>query len=242
MIVLQNVDSLAALVAGLAMFFTPCTLPLLPAWLSTVYGNTATAYLAQNAKVEKTQRLKIIIATLFFVLGFSLVFTLLGLAASSAGEFLLDNRDLLRYLGGAAMIVFGLALLGVISPWKLFGEKHLKLPESPLGMLGAFLVGVAFAAGWTPCSGPVLASILALAATSRSMVKGLELLGLFSLGLAIPFLVLSLLLGKLYPLFKKMGPYTVWVSRFLGVSFIILAILLLFDQLAFITPDYTPKR
>ncbi|MDR2350260.1 MAG: cytochrome c biogenesis protein CcdA [Deltaproteobacteria bacterium] len=241
MIVLQNAGILGAFAAGLAMFFTPCTLPLIPAWISTFGGAEFGEMLAADAKPRKSLRFKVFLRTVFFVSGFGLVFTFMGAAATALGDFLLGKSDVLRYVGAFAMTIFGLSLLGVIKPWRLFGEKRLKVPELPAGLLGAFLVGIAFAAGWTPCSGPVLASMLALAATRDGVLKGMELLGFFSLGLAVPFLVLSLLLGKLFPLFKKIGPRAVWASRFLGVCVLVLAFLLLTDKIGLITPQVPGK-
>jgi cytochrome c-type biogenesis protein len=237
MIILQNVDMLGAFLAGLAMFFTPCTLPLIPAWLSSLSGRGYGEILAAEARPGGGLRLKVFFSTIFFALGFSLVFTLMGAAASALGDFIVRQSHVLRYVGALVMIIFGLILLGVIKPGKLLEGKRLKIPEVPYGFFGAFLVGVAFAAGWTPCSGPVLASLLALAATRESVIRGMELLGVFSLGLAIPFLALSLLLGKLLPYFKKIGPRAVWVSRFLGVCVIVLAVLLFFDKIHLITPQ-----
>jgi cytochrome c-type biogenesis protein len=241
MIIFQNVDILGAFIAGLAMFFTPCTLPLIPAWLSTLSGADYGDILGAESKPKKSLRIKVFVSTVFFAMGFSLVFTLMGAAATTLGDFLIRQANILRYIGAIVMIFFGLVLIGIIKPWKLLSEKRLKVPEVPFGLLGAFLVGVAFAAGWTPCSGPVLASLLALAATRESVLRGMELLSVFSLGLALPFLVLSLLLGRVIPYFKKIGPYTVWVSRFLGVCVLCLAILLLLDKISFITPQ-TPSK
>ncbi|MDR3155387.1 MAG: cytochrome c biogenesis CcdA family protein [Deltaproteobacteria bacterium] len=242
MLVFQSVDFPAAFLAGLGMFFTPCTLPLIPAWLSTVAGRNSALYL-QGGDGPRPEgagaraRLEVFSATLAFTFGFSLIFTLLGAAASAAGGFLYAHSDVLRWVGAAAMTVFGLMLLGVIRPKALLGERRLPLPEEPAGLLGAFLVGMAFAAGWTPCGGPVLASLLLLASAGSGAARGLALLAVFSAGLAVPFLAGSLLLGKLLPLLKGLGRRAVWVNRALGILILALAVLLALDRLHLITPD-----
>ncbi|MDR2611561.1 MAG: cytochrome c biogenesis protein CcdA [Deltaproteobacteria bacterium] len=237
MIAIQSVDLPASFLAGLAMFFTPCTLPLVPAWLSTVAGDNAAAFRAGGGAWTGRARVAVFASTVFFVLGFSLVFTLLGAAASALGDFLFTNREVLRYLGAAVMIVFGLVLLGVIRPSFLAGERRLPVPEGSGGLCGAFLVGMAFAAGWTPCGGPVLASLLSLAAVDSGDGRGIWLLAVFSSGLAVPFLAGSLLLGRLLPLLKGLGRHTVWVNRAMGASILALAALLILDKLALVTPD-----
>ncbi|MDR1041148.1 MAG: cytochrome c biogenesis protein CcdA [Deltaproteobacteria bacterium] len=239
MISLQSVDFPAAFLAGIAMFFTPCTLPLIPAWLSTVAGRNSGLYLANEASGAPSgrSRIAVLISTFFFVLGFSAVFTLLGAAASALGDFLFTNRDVIRYAGAAVMAIFGLVLLGVLRPKALLGELRLPVPAEPAGLLGAFLVGTAFAAGWTPCGGPVLGSLLSLAAVESSLRRGMGLLAVFSAGLAVPFLAGSLLLGRLLPLLRGLGRRAVWVNRALGIVMLAFAALLFLDKLSLITPD-----
>ncbi|MDR1035773.1 MAG: cytochrome c biogenesis protein CcdA [Deltaproteobacteria bacterium] len=240
MIVLQSVDFPAAFLAGLAMFFTPCTLPLIPAWLSTVAGRNSGLYLAHGDGTPSPQgraRLAVLLSTALFVLGFSAVFTLMGAAASALGDFLFGHRDIIRYLGAAVMTLFGLVLLGVLRPRALLGERRLPVPAEPAGLLGAFVVGTAFAAGWTPCGGPVLASLLSLAAAESSLQRGMGLLAVFSAGLAVPFLAGSLLLERLLPLLKGLGRHAVWVNRALGAVMLVLAALLVLDKLSLVTPD-----
>jgi cytochrome c-type biogenesis protein len=237
MISLTSVDFPTAFLAGLAMFFTPCTLPLIPAWLSAVAGKNGSAYLKGSEAPPGKVRLEIFAATLFFVLGFSLVFTLLGAAAGAVGSALFDHRDVLRYLGAAAMAVFGLILLGILKPKALMGDLRLPVPAGPAGFLGAFLVGTAFAAGWTPCGGPILASLLSLAANESGAARGLWLLAAFSGGLAVPFLAGSLMLGRLLPLLKGLGSRTVWVNRALGLVILVFAALLALDKITLVTPD-----
>ncbi|MDR1081179.1 MAG: cytochrome c biogenesis protein CcdA [Deltaproteobacteria bacterium] len=240
MIVLHNVDFTAAFLAGLAMFFTPCTLPLIPGWLSTVAGRNSGMYLPSGDGASGPggrARLAVLLSTVLFVLGFSAVFTLMGAAASALGTLLFEHAAVIRYLGAAVMAFFGLVLLGAVRPRALLGERRLPIPREPAGLLGAFLVGTAFAAGWTPCGGPVLASLFALAGNEPSLQRGMGLLAVFSAGLAVPFLVGSLMLGKLLPLLKGLGRRAVWVNRALGAAMLILAALLVLDKLSLVTPD-----
>ncbi|MDR1164383.1 MAG: cytochrome c biogenesis protein CcdA [Deltaproteobacteria bacterium] len=236
MLILGNVDFGAAFLAGLALFFTPCSLPLIPAWLATLTGRGPAEILGSSAPSGRVRR-EFLFSTLFFVLGFSLVFTLMGAAASYLGDFLFRQKDFLRYLGALTLFFFSLILLGVISPQKYLGARGLKIAWRRAGFAGAFVVGVAFAAGWTPCGGPILASLLALAATRESVARGAELLFIFSLGLALPFLVFSLFLGRILPYLKKIGRYGVWLNRALGLLVLALAALLFLDKIRLITPD-----
>jgi cytochrome c-type biogenesis protein len=247
-VVAQKVTYLAAFLAGLATFLTPCVLPLVPVWLAlAARGGQADQTLNAGAPVQTPARdpakihYRAFWPTLFFVLGFSLVFVALGAAASAVGEFLFDKRDFLRLAGGIVMIAFGLSLLGINLPFSSWlTEKRLALPKRARGYLGSFAVGLAFAAGWTPCVGPVLGSILAMAAIKSSLSDGAALLGLFSLGLALPFLTAALLWGRIQPKLKGSGRYAVWLRRLMGLLAIAVGILLLFDKIGAITPSAYP--
>jgi cytochrome c-type biogenesis protein len=225
----QHVDALSALLAGLITFFTPCTLPLLPGWLALVAGVDAEA-LKPGAEVS-ARRLEVLSSTLLFVLGFGLVFTLLGAAASFLGSLLWDHRDLVRYLGAAVMALFGLHLLGVINIKALSAEKRHHFKARPAGLLGALMVGMAFAAGWTPCSGPVLGAMLSLAWTEAGLWRGVRLLALFSIGLGLPFLALSLTWSWALPLLRRLSGASRWAGRILGAMMLVLAVLVVMDKL-----------
>jgi cytochrome c-type biogenesis protein len=234
----QNVDALAAALAGLLTFFTPCTLPLLPGWLALVAGLRTDEVLNKNLRQPLSKRLEVLFSTLLFVLGFSLVFISMGAAASALGDFLWRRQTVLRYLGGTVMVFFALCLLGVIKPAALLGERRLHLSRRPFGLVGAFAVGMAFAAGWTPCSGPVLAALLSLAATERNLARGTELLIYFSGGLALPFVLLSLMWSSLLPKFRALAKYSVWASRIMGVTLLFLAVLVFMDRLSLLNFGY----
>ncbi|MDR1044237.1 MAG: cytochrome c biogenesis protein CcdA [Candidatus Adiutrix sp.] len=226
---IEQVGFGAAFTAGLLAFFSPCVLPLIPAWLTLVSGLSLGEMNAEEPKSFGFPRL--FAPTLLFVLGFSVVFCALGAAAGLAGAFLENYGRLLRYLAGALMIFFGLYLAGLLSPSFLTREIRADLRRRPLGLAGSFVVGLGFAAGWTPCVGPVLGGILALAAAEQSSGLGLRLLAVFSLGLGLPFLILSLSWGAAWKALSRLRPVLKWSGRVLGVLMIALGLLLIANRL-----------
>jgi cytochrome c-type biogenesis protein len=215
-----------AFVAGFLSFLSPCTLPLYPSYLSYLTGvSFDQLQLSKTPNVRK----KAIIHALFFILGFSIVFVGLGFTASLIGEFFISYKILVRTIGGAFIILMGFFLLGWIQWDFLFREKKWHLSNKPAGYLGSILVGITFAAGWTPCIGPILGSVIALAATSPR-TGGILLLA-YTLGFAIPFFLLALTLGsvkwiqKYAPIFAKVG----------GVIMVVMGILLLTDEFSRLT-------
>jgi cytochrome c-type biogenesis protein len=175
-----------ALAAGAASFLSPCVLPLLPAYLTFVSGLSLD-------EVQKGNR-RVLWGTLAFVLGFSVVFTLMGAGFSFAGA-LIENQRLLRIMAGALLIVLGVVIAGLTLPSFLQKDMRPFLAKAPRGPAGAFLVGVAFAFGWTPCAGPTLGAILTMAAQGHDPVSGALLLFVYSVGMGIPFLVAGLFVG-----------------------------------------------
>lgn len=215
----------AAFMAGLASFISPCVLPLIPAWLTLATGLSYEELAGENK--DRLGFLKMFAPTLFFVLGFSLVFCALGVAAGLVGELLQRHGRMLSYLAGVFMIFFGLYLIGLISPGFLMREKRADIRHRPLGLAGSFVVGLGFAAGWTPCVGPVLGSILALAASEQSVGLGLRLLAVYSLGLGLPFLLISLSWGAAWAFLSRMRPVLKWSGRVMGGLLIVLGILVI---------------
>jgi len=219
-----------AFLAGLATFFTPCVLPLIPAWLVLVTGLSFEALSA----AEGRSRAALLGPTFFFVLGFSAVFTLLGAAAGLLGGFLENIENiawLLRAAAGAVMIFFGASLAGLISPAFLNRERRVDLARRPLGLAGSWVVGLGFAAGWTPCVGPVLASILALAATESTAGEGARLLAVFSLGLGLPFLVLAGAFSRGLAWLARVRPLARRAGQVLGLGLMGLGLLVLTGRL-----------
>lgn len=181
---------LLALVAGVLSFTSPCCLPLVPSYVSYISA-LPTATLDDGASRAATLR-----AASLFVAGFSVVFTLLGVGAALAGAAVVRELPLVVRIAGIGIIVMGLSMLGVLRVPILNRERRLSLNRLPSGPRGAFAVGMAFAAGWTPCLGPVLATILTMAAATRTVGFGAALLFLYSVGLGVPFIVLGLFLNR----------------------------------------------
>jgi len=218
-----------AFTAGLASFVSPCVLPLIPAWLTLVTGLSYDQLTGENR--ARLGSLKMFAPTLFFVLGFSVVFCALGMAAGLMGDLFREHSNILRYLAGILMIFFGLYLAGIISPSFLMREKRADIRHRPLGLAGSFVVGLGFAAGWTPCVGPVLGTILALAAYEQSATEGLRLLAVYSLGLGLPFLLVSLGWGAAWSFLSGLRPVLKWSGRVMGWLLIALGLLVISGRL-----------
>jgi cytochrome c-type biogenesis protein len=234
----QHVDGFSAWLAGLLTFFTPCVVPLLPGWLALVAGVDYEAL--KPGAAAPPRRLEVLLPTIAFVAGFGLVFTALGVVASGLGSLLWDHRDLIRYVGAAVMALLGLGLLGILRLPFLAAERRVHLKARPAGLLGALLVGMAFAAGWTPCAGPVLGALMMLAWSEAELWRGAWLLALFSAGLGLPFLALAMGWSTVLPLLRRLKGLTRWTGRILGAMLLILAVLLALDKLHLVTPSVKP--
>lgn len=227
---------LVAFVAGLLSFLSPCVLPLVPSYIGFLTGMTLPEL--------RSRRRVALVHALLFVSGFSIVFVLLGASATELGRALNYYQVWLQRVGGVLIILFGLLCLGWLSVPQLLSERRLQLERKPVGFLGSLLVGMAFAAGWTPCIGPVLGGILGLAATSADVGRGMLLLMVYSAGLALPFLVAAVAVESFLGWFQRFRRFLPWVMRISGVLLIIVGGLLLsgeFSRLAgwlqALTPD-----
>ncbi len=230
----QSVTLFVAFWAGVLSFLSPCVLPLIPSYVTYITG-VSFEDLTGNVETERRRiRYLTLINSLTFVLGFSLVFIFLfGLSSSLLGQYLFDYREWIRYAGGALIIVFGLYVMGVLKFRFLAQEKKLHLHEKPAGLLGTFLVGMTFAAAWTPCVGPILGSIFLLSAgTTTTASEGLLLLSAYSLGLAIPFLAASLSVNAFLTHFRRFHPYIRAISVASGVLLVLVGIGLITDQIS----------
>ena len=225
---LSKVGYGAAFTAGLLSFLTPCVLPLIPAWPPLVTGLNYQE-LAEGGRPNVG---RLLLPTLIFILGFSAVFCALGAAAGLVGEALTNYGSLLRYPAGAFMIFFGLYLAGIISPKFLMAEKRAEMKSRRFGLAGSFLIGMGFAAGWTPCVGPILGSILALAALEQSAGMGLKLLAVYSVGLGLPFIAVSLAWGFVWPWLCRLRPVINWSGKILGALMIIIGLLVISGRLS----------
>jgi len=176
-----------------------------------------------------------LVHALLFVLGFSLVFLALGASATLIGRLLFTYRVWISRIGGLLVLAFGLYLLGVFNLGAFARERRLHITDKPLGYLGTLVVGVAFAAGWTPCIGPILGTILTYAATQAEVSRGVMLLGAYSLGLAVPFVIAAVAIERFVVLFQKMRAGMVWMSRISGVILVIVAALMITGYMTVIT-------
>ena len=202
--------------AGLLSFLSPCVLPLIPSYVSFITGLSL-------EDVQRSRRVAVI-HSLLFILGFTLIFLALGATATVLGRLLLRHRDWVGRVGGVLVIVLGLYLLGVFNVGVLARERRVHIADKPLGYLGTVLVGMAFAAGWTPCIGPILAAILSIAAAEATVTKGAGLLAVYSAGLGIPFLLAAFMIEQFSSLFARMKRHLHNVERAMGVLMVITGI------------------
>ncbi len=218
---IQNVSIPAAMLAGLVSFLSPCVLPLVPPYL--IYLTGATIEHVANEETEASSRRAVMISAALFVLGFSTVFVLLGASASLIGTFIRAWSAQLAILAGIVIIVMGLHFLGLTRIGLLMREGRLPIPK-PVGLWGAYVMGLAFAFGWTPCIGPILAAILSIAAAEATVAKGAGLLAVYSAGLGIPFLIAAFMVEQFSSLFSRMKRHLATVERAMGVLMIITGI------------------
>lgn len=217
-----------AFIGGALSFLSPCILPLAPGYLGIISGLSLT-----NLQSGEFSKRKVLMGTLAFVLGFTIVFMTLGLGSSFLGELLRANRNWLARLSGLVVIVLGLHQAGWLKIPFLYRERRLVNKNSTSsGPLGAFLAGLAFALGWTPCIGPVLGSILALAGNQGEPGKAVLLLGIYSLGLGVPFFLLALGFQKISAGLNRIKPYLKYLQWASGLLLIMMGILLLTGELS----------
>ncbi|MCP2519926.1 cytochrome c biogenesis protein CcdA [Candidatus Aminicenantes bacterium AC-335-A11] len=220
----ENISLLVSFGAGFLSFISPCILPLIPSYLAFITGVSIEELTDGN---YKSARLGVILNSLLFIFGFSLVFIAFGASATLIGKILLQNKRIIEIIGGIIIIILGIHFTGLIKFRFLEKEKSIHISKKPLGYLGSFLVGAAFAAGWTPCIGPILASILTLAASTQNIGKGILMLAFYSLGLGIPFFITGLLLHKFFEYFKTIRKHFKTITIIGGIFLILIGIILL---------------
>lgn len=226
----ETISYNAAFLAGVLSFFSPCILPLIPAYFTFITGLSIDELTADGtAEGAKETRRKVIISTLVYVSGFSFVFILMGASASFFGTLVNDYVWVVRYLGGSIIIVFSLHLLGIINIKRLNFEKKFHVKEKPLHLMGVFVIGMAFGAGWSPCIGPILGSILIVASNQDTVYNGMLLLALYSLGIAIPFMLISIFITRMMETIKKATKFITYINKATGVLLFVVGILLLTD-------------
>ena len=218
---INDVSIPAALIAGLVSFLSPCVLPLVPPYL--VYLTGATIEHVANAEKVSSSKRAVMISALMFVLGFSTVFVALGASASLIGAMVRAWSAELSIVACVVIMIMGLHFLGLTRISLLMREGRLPIPK-PVGLWGAYVMGLAFAFGWTPCIGPILAAILSVAAAEATMAKGAGLLAVYSAGLGIPFLIAAFMVEQFSSLFSRMKRHLVSVERAMGVLMVLTGI------------------
>ena len=234
----EQVTLLAAFVAGILSFVSPCVLPLIPGYVSFVSGVSLDEMRAGEATAGS--RRQVLITSLFFVLGFSLVFIALGASASAIGKFLFAQLPILAKIAGVLLVVFGLHMMGVFRIALLENEKRVHTNRKPAGPIGAMLVGVAFAFGWTPCIGPILGGILAIASSKQTIWEGVRLLTAYSLGLGIPFLLTSIAINQFFAAAKRIRKHYHAVEMVSGGLLVAIGVLIFTGRFTVIVQFLSP--
>lgn len=220
----HEVTYIGAFIAGLLSFLSPCVLPLIPSYITYITGISFADLQAEHP--SHIIRQKTILHSISFVLGFTVVFVLLGASATYIGTFLQEHSVIIRKVGGVLLVVLGLHVTGLLHVRFLLGEKRVSIKHKPAGYAGSFLVGIAFAAGWTPCIGPILAAILAVAATEEKVYQGVLLLLLYSLGLGVPFFLSALAMHRFLEVFNRFKKYIHAFEIITGVFLVVIGVLI----------------
>ena len=218
----------AAFLAGFLSFLSPCVLPLIPAYFTFITGFSLEE-LTENRNSEI--RKKVVFSTVSFVCGFSLVFILMGASASYLGALIYNYRETIRIIGGILIILMGVHLTGIIRIPGLDVEKRIHMDKKPLHFLGTFIIGMAFGAGWSPCIGPLLGSILIIAGSQETVRQGIVLLAIYSAGLALPFIIISVFIHLLLMVIKKASRFLQYVNAAAGILLIIMGMILVTNKL-----------
>ena len=230
-------EYLIAFGAGLISFLSPCVLPLIPGYISYISGTSLD-------EIKKEKKNLIVPKTIFFTLGFSCVFIILGTTASFIGKFFLANSNLLRILAGIVIIFFSLQIIGIINFNLLNKDIRFFTDKYSNNLTFPFIVGAAFGFGWTPCIGPILGSIITLAALEENIGRGILLLSFYSLGLAIPFIISGVLINKFLIFSKSFKKYMTTITKVGGTILLLTGIAILTNQLqilGFFILEYFPS-
>lgn len=242
----QSVGVVVAFSAGLFSFLSPCVLPLFPSYLSFITGMSVSDL---TAELSPAARRRVLLHSLVFIAGFSLVFIALGASFSAAGQVLVSYRPWIRRVGGVLIILFGLYIAGVFRLGFFGRTVQWQIREKPAGYLGTLLVGATFGVGWTPCVGPILAAILTLASTTETVRWGVGLLAAYSAGLGVPFLLSALALGSFLRFFKRYRVFIPIMERAAGVLLVVVGVLVYTNYYVYLnawaislTPEWLLKR
>jgi cytochrome c-type biogenesis protein len=227
----EHVSSIVAFTAGILTFLSPCILPLVPSFIAYITGVSYSDLKDEHKHITK----KTLSHTVLFILGFSVVFILMGLTATAIGKALFHYQKFIRIGGGLLIIFFGLTLTGIIKFAFMEQDHRLHLHTKKATYLGSFLVGVTFAAAWTPCAGPIFGSILVIAGTEGNIVEGTKLLALYSAGIAVPFLITAAAIHTFVRYFNRFKGVMAWVNKAAGAMLIVVGILVVTDSLNMIS-------
>ncbi|MED3552066.1 cytochrome c biogenesis CcdA family protein [Cytobacillus praedii] len=227
---MTDLNVFLALAAGFLSFISPCCLPLYPAFLSYITGMSVGELKEENAMLQRRSMLH----TLFFLIGFSIIFIAIGFGTSFIGSFFVDYQDLIRQIGAIFIFFFGLLIVGFIKPEFLLKERRFEFKNRPSGLIGSSLIGMAFAAGWTPCTGPILGAVISLAASNPN--SAMFYMVAYILGFAIPFFILSFFIGKMKWIRKHSGT----IMKIGGYIMMVMGVVLFFDWMTKIIAILTP--
>ena len=230
---MENVGLLTAFIFGLISLISPCVLPIVPGYLSFISGVSFEEM--QSTSNRSAIRKRIMLNALFFIFGFSVVFISLGASATAIGQFLSEQQNTISKIAGGIIVIFGIHMTGIYKIPFLNYEKRFHTEGKKLGLLGAFLVGFAFAFGWTPCIGPILAGILVLASRQETIGQGILLLTSYSLGLGIPFFLTALSLSAFFNVFNKFKRHLHKVEIVGGILLIVIGVLIMTNYLTILS-------
>lgn len=237
---MQEVSLLTAFVAGLLSFLSPCVLPLVPGYLSFISGVSLDEIRSSQDKQQHRKALKkVAINALLFILGFSIIFILLGASATFIGGFIRSKMAILSKIAGIIIIIFGLHIAGVFKIKFLLYEERFHVQKRPLSWIGTILVGMAFSFGWSPCIGPILAAILFYASTQETVYQGIGLLMSYSLGLGIPFFVAGVAVNAFLGFFNWLKKYMRVIEIISGIFLILFGILILLNKLQYLASEFS---
>jgi len=239
---MDNVSLVAAFLGGILSFISPCVLPLVPGYLSFVSGVSLEQMggAGGTSKQAASGRSRVFVSSLAFVLGFSLVFIALGASATAIGQLVSGQLRLLGKIAGLVIIVFGLHTMGLLKIGWLYRDTRVQTQKKPAGPLGAMLVGIAFAFGWTPFIGPILAGILAIAGTQETVGQGVRLLAVYSIGLGVPFLLTALAVDRFFSAFARIRRYYHAVEIVSGALLVGIGVLIFTNRFTLIAQWLTP--
>ncbi len=232
-----NISYMIAFSAGFLSFISPCVLPLVPSYVSYITGLSLDELTAEDGKSRA--RALAMKNSLTFILGFSTIFIFFGASATFMGKFFLSNQTIIRQLGGGLIVFFGLYIMGIFKLSFLARDARFHFKNKPAGYIGSYLIGIAFGAGWTPCVGPILGSILLYASTTGSVMTGIQLLSVYSIGLGLPLFLSALGVQSFLFYYKKTTRYMGWISGASGAFLVAVGVMIFSNNLTRFTSFLT---